>query len=79
MATVLVVIKDSSKCQCTQPIFLHDENQWEPGWKCDYCFEFDRRVEVNAAGRRVEYLNLMDHTDRLAPEQNLGTDDDLPF
>lgn len=79
MDVVLVVIKDTDKCQCTQPIFLHEENQWEPGWKCDYCVELDRRVEDFADGRRVQFLNLMDNRDSLAQEQEFRTGDDLPF
>lgn len=78
MDVVLVVIKDTDKCQCTQPIFLHDENQWEPGWKCDYCVELDRRVEDFAKGRKVEYLSLMDLYNGLVSKLN-QRDDDLPF
>lgn len=66
--TLLIVIKDSGRCCCYQPTFLPDENQWEPGWKCDYCVEFDKLVEEYSVGRSVKYV----HPKRQAT-------DDLPF
>ena len=28
-------------CQCIEPEFLHDENQWEPGYTCKQCQELE--------------------------------------
>ena len=32
-------------CECTEPEFLPDENQWEPGHMCKFCFDLAEESE----------------------------------
>ena len=36
---------EMESCQCTEPEFMPDENQWEPGHMCKFCYDLAEESE----------------------------------
>jgi hypothetical protein len=55
-------------CECTEPEFLPDENQWEPGHMCKFCYNLASESDPIWNGNASELC--VNQTD---------IEDDLPF
>jgi hypothetical protein len=64
---------NESKCRCNSAHFCPDENQWEPGYECDYCFDWN-----------IAYHTWLVNASQLSPcelalKQQSEEEMDLPF
>lgn len=66
----------ANPCTCTAPVWLPDENQWEPGEECSHCREREQQLLTQ---QWYESVVSSETNSRSFPNEDDDSCDDLPF